>query len=79
MRTATNTSVRDMSNSRHYTDEGLRQLLSDLDEGEQTMLAAGGALPARFKDLNPQLTGSDVAELIRLAENEGDAPTINTA
>lgn len=68
-----------MSNTRHYTDAALRIFVGDLDEGEQTLLVTGGALPATFKDLEPNLTGSDVARMIEIAEEEGDAPTVNTA
>ena len=61
-----------MSNQRNYTDAALRIFVNDLDEGEQTMLRVGGALPATFKDLEPNLRGSDVARMIELIE-EGQA------
>ena len=60
-----------MSNQRHYTDAALRIFVNDLDEGEQTMLRVGGALPAEpFQDLEPNLRGSDVARMIELIEEQ---------
>jgi hypothetical protein len=59
-----------MSNTRHYTDAALRIFVDDLSEGEQTMLRVGGALPATFKQLEPNLMSSDVARMIEIIEEE---------
>jgi hypothetical protein len=56
-----------MSNKRHYTDSGLRELASELSEGEKTMLRVGGALPKEpFGNLHLSLQSSDVARMIEL-------------
>lgn len=57
-----------MSNTRNYTDNALERFANDLDEGEQTMLVMAGALPATFRDLEPNLRSSDVARMIDIIE-----------
>lgn len=55
-----------MSNQRNYTDNALETFVSDLDEGEKTLLRTAGALPATFKDLRPNLRSSDIARMIEI-------------
>jgi ABC-type branched-subunit amino acid transport system ATPase component len=60
-----------MSNQRNYTDNALEIFANDLSEGEQTMLVVGGALPADpFKDLEPNLRGSDIARMIEIIQED---------
>ncbi len=60
-----------MADTRHYTDAALRSFVSDLTEGQRTMLRVGGALPADpFKDLHISLRGSDVARMIEIIEED---------
>jgi hypothetical protein len=59
-----------MSNQRNYTDNALEIFANDLSEGEQTMLVVGGALPATFKDLEPNLRGSDIARMIEIIQED---------
>jgi len=59
-----------MANTRHYTDAALRSFLTELDEGQKTMIRATGALPADpFNDLHLNLRSSDVARMIELMED----------
>lgn len=61
-----------MSNTRHYTDDGLRELVDKLTDGERTLLRVGGALPKeKLGDLDPSLRSSDIARMIELLE-DGD-------
>jgi hypothetical protein len=57
-----------MSNTRNYTDDALERFAQDLSDGEQKMLVLAGALPATFRDLNPNLRSSDVAQMIEIIE-----------
>jgi hypothetical protein len=59
-----------MSNQRNYTDNALETLVNDLTEGEQKMLEVAGALPATFKNLEPNLRGSDIARMIEIIRGE---------
>jgi hypothetical protein len=59
-----------MSNQRNYTDNALEIFVNDLTEGEQKMLEVGGALPATFKNLEPNLRGSDIARMIEIIQEE---------
>jgi hypothetical protein len=58
-----------MANTRNYTDAALRQMISDLSEGQKTMLRVGGALPKDpLGELYIDLRGSDVSRMIELIE-----------
>jgi hypothetical protein len=59
-----------MSERRNYTDDALETFAQDLDAGEQKMLVLAGALPAYFRDFNPNLRGSDVARMIEFIEEQ---------
>jgi hypothetical protein len=59
-----------MSNQRNYTDNALETFINDLSEGERRMLVIGGALPATFKELEPNLRGSDVGRMIEIIREE---------
>jgi hypothetical protein len=60
-----------MSNTRHYSDAGLRELATELSENEKALLRLGGALPQEpFGELHLSLRSSDVARMIELIEND---------
>lgn len=60
-----------MSNTRHYTDAALRELVGDLTEGQKTMLRASGALPQDpLGELHVSLRSSDVSRMIEIVEAE---------
>lgn len=60
-----------MSNTRHYTDAALRELVDDLTEGQKTMLRVGGALPKDpLGELHVSLRSSDVSRMIEIVEAE---------
>lgn len=60
-----------MSNNRNYTDHALKQLVSELADGQRTMLRVGGALPKEpFGELYVDLRGKDVARMIEIIEEE---------
>jgi hypothetical protein len=57
-----------MSNQRNYTDSALERYVEDLGEGEQKLLVLAGALPETFRQLQPQLSSEDVAQMIEIAQ-----------
>ena len=60
-----------MANTRNYTDHALEELVSELTEGQKTMLRVGGALPKEpFGELHISLQSSDVSKMIEIVEEE---------
>jgi hypothetical protein len=60
-----------MSNTRHYSDAGLRKLAMELSENEKALLRMSGTLPKEpFCELHLSLRSSDVARMIELVEND---------